>query len=97
MIRFILATIFLMALSLSISQAQEYKYNWLEKDPDKRWILTSKDAELKYNWKKEKAGSDCWQYVPKDHTQQYNWRTNIPKLEDRWQFAPKKIKKYNYE
>ena len=90
MTKTIIAAIFIVALSLSNVEDGEYKYNWHAKDPDKRWVLTSKDAELKYNWKKRKAGPDFWEYVPKDHTQQYNWRTNTPKLEDRWQYAPTK-------
>ncbi len=87
--------IFLIVQSLAISAFGEestYKYNWLSQDPDKRWVLTTKDAELKYNWMKKKAGSDNWEYVPKGYTQKYNWRTNTPKLEDRWQYGPEENK-----
>ncbi len=97
MIRIILAAIFLMALSLATVEAEKYKYNWRAEDPEQRWVLTSKDAELRYNWKKRKAGPDCWQYVKPEDEQTYNWKTNTPKLEDRWQLAPKENWKYSSE
>ena len=92
--KIIIIVIFLILQSFAINAFGEeptYKHNWFEKDPDKRWILTTKDAELKYDWRKKKAGSENWQYVPKDYTQQYNWRTNTPKLEDRGNMDPKRI------
>ncbi len=47
------------------------------------------EVEYRYNWAKKKASSDNWDLVPKNYTKKYNWMTNTPKLEDRWQWVPK--------